>query len=96
MRFCASASVGALFYFWGGVMKKIDKLGRIVIPIDLRKKYGFTEGTKIEILAMDEGIMVRSDEPFCKICHEKISEESAFPLCKNCMAEVIKSYQGKK
>ena len=77
-------------------MKKIDKLGRIVIPIDLQQKYGFTEGTKIDFLALDKGIMVRSDEPFCKICHEKISEESAFPLCKNRMAEVIKSYQGKK
>ena len=77
-------------------MKKIDKLGRIVIPIDLRQKYGFTEGTKIDFLAMDEGIMVRVDEPFCKICHERIPADNAFSLCKRCMAEVTKSYQGKK
>ncbi len=77
-------------------MKKIDKLGRIVVPIELRQKYGLTEGTKIEILDVSEGIMIRSDEPLCKICHEKIPEENAFPLCKKCMAEVIKSYQGEK
>ncbi len=77
-------------------MKKVDKLGRIVIPIELRQKYGLTEGTKIEILDVGEGIMVRSDEPFCKICHEKIPEDNKFLLCKKCMAEVIKSYQGKK
>ena len=77
-------------------MKKIDKLGRIVIPIELREKYGLTEGTKIEFIDVGEGIMVRSDEPFCKICHEKIPEDQAFPLCKQCMAEVIKSYHREK
>ncbi|MBO5939231.1 MAG: AbrB/MazE/SpoVT family DNA-binding domain-containing protein [Clostridia bacterium] len=77
-------------------MKKVDKLGRIVIPIELRQKYGLNEGTKIEFIGIGEGIMVRSDEPFCKICHEKIPEDNEFPLCEKCMAEVIKSYQEKR
>ncbi len=76
-------------------MKKIDKLGRVVIPLELREKYGFTEGSKIEFLEIDDGILIRSAEPFCKMCHERIPEDSAFPLCKKCMAEVIKSYHDK-
>ena len=28
-------------------MKKVDKLGIIVIPLELRRRYGLTEGMKI-------------------------------------------------
>jgi AbrB family looped-hinge helix DNA binding protein len=87
--------VGALFIFFGGVMKKVDKLGRIVIPIEVRQKYRFTEGTKIEFLDVGEGLIIRSSEHFCKICREKIPDGETFPLCEKCMVEVIKRYHDK-
>ena len=37
-----------------GVIKTFDKLGRIVIPKELRERYGFTE--KVEIIATTEGL----------------------------------------
>ena len=77
-------------------MKKIDKLGRIVIPSELRQKHGLNEGTPVEIIDIGEGIIVRSSESFCKICHEKISEGTPFSLCEKCMADVAKNYREKK
>ena len=73
-------------------MKKVDKLGRIVIPSELRKKYGLTEGIKIEFFDIGDGITVRPAEPFCKVCCGRISDSTTFPLCEACIAEAVKSY----
>lgn len=83
--------MGALFVF-GGVMKKVDKLGRIVIPRELREKYGLTEGAIIEFLDNGEGITVKVLEPICKMCRNKISDGAVFPLCDACIAKITKDY----
>ena len=74
-------------------MKRVDKLGRIVIPIELREKYGLDEGVKIEFLDVGDGITVRASEPFCKICRTAISDSATIPLCKMCIEKVVKSYK---
>ena len=43
-----------------GVIKEIDKLGRIVIPKEMRDRLGF--GTKVEVVLMKEGILLRNSE----------------------------------
>ena len=43
-----------------GVIKTFDKLGRIVIPKELRERYGFTE--KVEIIATTEGLLLKNAE----------------------------------
>ena len=44
------------------ICREIDKLGRLVIPIDLRKQYGFTPGDKVWFTAHDEGILIHSED----------------------------------
>jgi len=41
-----------------GIIKDFDNLGRIVIPKDLRTRYGLNEG--VEIIATPTGILLRS------------------------------------
>ncbi len=41
-----------------GINKEIDRLGRIVIPKELRSLYNLTE--EVEIVATDEGILIRN------------------------------------
>ena len=41
-----------------GVVRRIDELGRIVIPKELRERYGF-DG-KVEIVATEEGVLIQS------------------------------------
>ena len=83
--------MGALFIF-GGIMRRVDRLGRIVIPLALREKYGLCEGAEIEFLDSGDGVTVRASEPFCKLCRAKISEGASVCLCDSCIAEVVKRY----
>ena len=76
-------------------MRKVDKLGRIVIPLELRVKYGLTEGATIEFLDVGEGITVKPSEPFCRVCHAKIPSDTAFPLCESCILEAMRKYNEK-
>ena len=78
----------AHFLFFGGIMRKVDRLGRIVVPKELRKKYGLTEGASIEFLDIGDGITVKPSEPFCKICRKRIGADARFPLCDECISKV--------
>ena len=55
-------------------MKKVDKLGRIVIPLSLRKKYGLTEGADVEFLDGGDGVGKRKlSEPALKLNFSALS-----------------------
>ncbi len=43
-----------------GILKEIDKLGRIVIPMEFRRRYGF--GDQIELVATKEGVLIKNAE----------------------------------
>ena len=43
-----------------GIIKEFDKLGRIVIPKELRERYGFS--CEVEIVATDMGILLKSTD----------------------------------
>ena len=43
-----------------GVIKEFDKLGRIVIPKELRDRYGFD--AKVEIVATKDGVLLQSPQ----------------------------------
>ena len=73
-------------------MRKVDKLGRIVIPQELRKKYGLSEGISIEFLDTGDGITVKSNEALCKVCRGKLSDNPELPLCDACIEKAVKAY----
>ena len=41
-----------------GIIKEIDKLGRIVIPKELRERFGLSDN--VEIFATEQGVVIRS------------------------------------
>ena len=43
-----------------GILKEFDKLGRIVVPKDIRDRY-FLHG-KVELVLTDEGVLLKSPE----------------------------------
>lgn len=43
-----------------GIIKEFDKLGRLVIPKDLRERYALDR--KVEIVATEEGVLIKSPE----------------------------------
>ncbi|MBO7304452.1 MAG: AbrB/MazE/SpoVT family DNA-binding domain-containing protein [Clostridia bacterium] len=42
-----------------GITKIIDRLGRVVIPKELRKYYNIAEKEKIELIPTEAGILIR-------------------------------------
>lgn len=43
-----------------GILKEFDKLGRIVIPKEMRERYGFN--STVEIIATKDGVLIKSPE----------------------------------
>lgn len=46
-----------------GVIRRIDDLGRVVVPRDMRKRFGLQEGTPLEVCATEEGILFKKYDP---------------------------------
>ena len=46
-----------------GVIRRIDDLGRVVVPRDMRKSFGLQEGTPLEVCATEEGILFKKYDP---------------------------------
>lgn len=44
------------------ITKKFDDLGRIVIPIEIRRHYGFENNGKVLIVPQKNGILIASNE----------------------------------
>lgn len=46
-----------------GVVRKVDELGRVVLPIELRRNLGIMEKDPLEIFVDDEKIILKKYEP---------------------------------
>lgn len=42
-----------------GIVRNMDELGRVVIPMEVRRTNGWEPRTPLEILATDEGVFIR-------------------------------------
>ncbi|SDM15535.1 AbrB/MazE/SpoVT family DNA-binding domain-containing protein [Sediminibacillus halophilus] len=42
-----------------GIVRKLDELGRVVVPKEVRKVNGWEPGTSLEMLASEEGLFIR-------------------------------------
>lgn len=53
-----------------GIVRKIDHLGRVVIPIELRRNLGIDVGDSLEIYVTADSIVLKKYEPGCIFCGE--------------------------
>jgi AbrB family transcriptional regulator, transcriptional pleiotropic regulator of transition state genes len=51
-----------------GIVRKVDELGRIVIPIELRRTFGIRERDPLEIYSDDGQIVVEKYKPTEQVC----------------------------
>ena len=51
-----------------GIVRKIDELGRITLPIELRRNLGIEEKDPIEIFVDDDSIVLKKYFATCIIC----------------------------
>lgn len=51
-----------------GIVRRIDELGRVVIPKSIRDVYGWEPGTPVEIFTDGEKVILREYAPGCVLC----------------------------
>jgi transcriptional pleiotropic regulator of transition state genes len=76
-----------------GIVRKVDNLGRIVLPKELRKVLNIKEReTSLEIYTEGEQIILKKYEPSCIFCGEAndIANFKGKNICKNCLKELKK------
>ena len=76
-----------------GVVRKVDELGRIVIPIELRRTMGIDVKDALEIYIDNEKIILKKYEPACIFCGnaEDILNYQGKIICHACLAELSQS-----
>ena len=51
-----------------GIVRKVDDLGRIVLPIELRRTLDIAEKDELEIYLDDDKVVLKKYEPSCIFC----------------------------
>jgi transcriptional pleiotropic regulator of transition state genes len=73
-----------------GIVRKIDELGRIVIPMELRRTLDIKERDPIEIFVDGERIVLVKYQPGCTICGnpDKNKTFKGSRICQKCINEL--------
>lgn len=71
--------------------RKIDELGRIVLPAEIRQKLGITSKSTVGIYENGGRIVLCKAEPSCKLCGGTDGISTELHLCSACV-EKIKQY----
>ena len=77
-----------------GIVRKIDEMGRLVLPKEMRSKMGIDSGDEIEFFADSDRIVLRKYAPSCLFCGSEalITEYKGKRICADCMAEIKRIY----
>lgn len=77
-----------------GIVRKIDELGRIVLPIELRRTFDLAVKDAVEIYTEDDKIILRKYKNACVLCNsveqDKLIEFDGKQLCKDCIDKLKK------
>ena len=73
-----------------GIVRKVDELGRIVLPIELRRTLDIAERDSLEIYVDGSQIILKKYEPACIFCGDArdVIGYKGRNICKNCLAEM--------
>jgi transcriptional pleiotropic regulator of transition state genes len=73
-----------------GVVRRIDELGRIVLPVELRRTLDIEEGDSLEIFTESDTIVLKKYAPGCVFCGDvdNIETFKGKHVCKSCIAKL--------
>ena len=71
----------------GGVVRRVDELGRIVIPVEIRKRFGIRDRDPLEISVQGDSVVLTRPVSRCVFCSscEKLTEFHERAVCANCL-----------
>ena len=73
-----------------GIVRRIDELGRIVIPIEIRKRFGLAERDPVEISVKGESILLTKAHSVCVFCGsaDALEDYRGRAVCRACIADL--------
>ena len=73
-----------------GMVRRVDELGRIVLPIELRKTFNIVEHDALEIYTEGNTIVLKKYEPACIFCGDArdVLVFKGRNVCQNCLKEL--------
>ena len=76
-----------------GIVRKVDELGRVVIPIEIRNKFDIAEKDPIEIYVDGSSIVLKKYEPNCVFCGntKNLITYKDKLICKKCLENINKN-----
>ena len=80
-----------------GIIRRVDELGRVVIPIELRNKFGITEKDPMEIYVDGTSIILKKYEPNCIFCgnSKNLITYNEKLVCQKCAEKISKKVEAK-
>ena len=75
-----------------GIVRKVDELGRVVLPIELRRTFDIAEKDALEIYVDGNNIVLKKYEPNCIFCGngKDLVEYNDKLVCKKCIEKLEK------
>ena len=73
-----------------GIVRKVDDLGRIVLPVELRKILDINERDSLEIFVDGSSIMLQKYEPSCIFCgsYSEVLNYMGRNVCPDCIEKL--------
>ena len=73
-----------------GIVRKVDELGRIVLPIELRRTLDIAERDPLEIYVDGSQIILKKYEPACIFCGnaKSVIHFKGRNICDDCLREL--------
>ena len=70
------------------IVRRVDKLGRIVLPMNYRKALGLEPDSEV-VLGIDDGIItVKPCGEGCRLCGSRDNVNEQFSLCVTCITKI--------
>ncbi|MGI5895965.1 MAG: AbrB/MazE/SpoVT family DNA-binding domain-containing protein [Oscillospiraceae bacterium] len=78
-----------------GIVRPVDSLGRVVLPIELRRNLDIAAEDSLEIYVENDSIILKKYEPACMFCGETQDtvHYKGKIICKKCLDEMYKEFQ---
>lgn len=73
-----------------GIVRKLDSLGRIVVPVEMRKKLNIELHDSLEIYSEGDAIVLKKYEEQCVFCGrtDEVSRYKGKLICSACLKEL--------
>ena len=72
-----------------GIEKRVDKLGRVVIPIKYRRRLGLKEHSLVLVSLDEDSVSITSAERLCALCGNPNEIDFELRICRPCIEKVL-------